>query len=174
MVGVGKGADAGILIRGGEVLERAEKLTTVVFDKTGTITRGEPTVTDILPLAMLKSRGIKVVLLSGDNQRTAQAIGRQVGIERVIAEVMPEDKVKTIQGLQKDGEVVAMVGDGVNDAPALAAADIGVAIGSGSDVAKETGSIILIRNDVRDVAASIELSRATMRKIKQNLFWASF
>jgi Cu+-exporting ATPase len=123
---------------------------------------------------MLKSRGIKVVLLSGDNQRTAQAIGRQVGIERVIAEVMPEDKVKTIQGLQKDGEVVAMVGDGVNDAPALAAADIGVAIGSGSDVAKETGSIILIRNDVRDVAASIELSRATMRKIKQNLFWAFF
>ncbi|MDR4225778.1 HAD-IC family P-type ATPase, partial [Heyndrickxia coagulans DSM 1 = ATCC 7050] len=109
-----------------------------------------------------------------DNQRTAQAIGRQVGIERVIAEVMPEDKVKTIQGLQKDGEVVAMVGDGVNDAPALAAADIGVAIGSGSDVAKETGSIILIRNDVRDVAASIELSRATMRKIKQNLFWAFF
>jgi Cu+-exporting ATPase len=87
---------------------------------------------------------------------------------------MPEDKVKTIQGLQKDGEVVAMVGDGVNDAPALAAADIGVAIGSGSDVAKETGSIILIRNDVRDVAASIELSRATMRKIKQNLFWAFF
>jgi Cu+-exporting ATPase len=125
-------------------------------------------------IAMLKSRGIKVVLLSGDNQRTAQASGRQVGIERVIAEVMPEDKVKTIQGLQKDGEVVAMVGDGVNDAPALAAADIGVAIGSGSDVAKETGSIILIRNDVRDVAASIELSRATMRKIKQNLFWAFF
>ncbi|MHC6052201.1 heavy metal translocating P-type ATPase [Ralstonia solanacearum] len=295
MVGVGKGADSGILIRGGEVLERAEKLTTVVFDKTGTITRGEPTVTDILPLgqhqeadllavaaavesgsehplgqaivraaqhqalatpkasniqalagmgiqgvvdgraawlgnrrmlaqqqaiadasveaalttleadgktamlvgagqqllgivavadtvkpeaseavAMLKSRGIKIVLVSGDNQRTAQAIARQVGIERVIAEVMPEDKVKTIQSLQKAGEVVAMVGDGVNDAPALAAADIGVAIGSGSDVAKETGSIILIRNDVRDVAASIELSRATMRKIKQNLFWAFF
>lgn len=292
MVGVGKGADNGILIRGGEVLERAEKLTVVVFDKTGTITRGEPTVTDVisfanyeesalltlaasveagsehplgeaivraaqhraLPMpkasgisassglgiqgqvdglqvwlgnrrlcaqrgirtedaesvlrkleadgktamligagsallgvvavadtvkaeaaeavAALTARNIKVVLLSGDNRRTAEAIGRQVGIERVIAEVMPEDKVETIQALQKQGEVVAMVGDGVNDAPALAAADIGIAIGSGSDVAKETGGIILIRDDVRDVVASIQLSRATMRKIKQNLFWA--
>ncbi|MDC6177096.1 heavy metal translocating P-type ATPase [Ralstonia solanacearum] len=292
MVGVGKGADSGILIRGGEVLERAEKLTTVVFDKTGTITRGEPTVTDILPfgvhqevelltiaaavesgsehplgqaivraaqhrtlalpkagtiealsgmgirgevdcrqvwlgnrrlfsqqaiaidaveatlasleadgktamlvgvehellgivavadtvkpeaaeaVATLKARRINVVLLSGDNRRTAHAIARQVGIERVIAEVLPDDKVQHIRALQQEGEVVAMVGDGVNDAPALAAADIGIAIGSGSDVAKETGSIILIRNDVRDVAASIELSRATMRKIKQNLFWA--
>lgn len=292
MVGVGKGADNGILIRGGEVLERAEKLTAVVFDKTGTITRGEPTVTDIIPfaeqeeaglltlaaaveagsehplgeaivraaehralaipksthisalsgmgiqglidgqqvwlgnrrlfarqgistdaaeailgeleadgktamlvgsgtrllgvvavadtlkpeaaeaVAALKARAIKVVLLSGDNRRTADAIGRQVGIEHVIAEVMPEDKVETIQSLQKQGEVVAMVGDGINDAPALAAADIGIAIGSGSDVAKETGSIILVRDDVRDVVASILLSRATMRKIKQNLFWA--
>ncbi len=123
-------------------------------------------------VAALKSRNVKVVLLSGDNRRTAEAIGRQVGIDRVIAEVMPEDKVQTIQDLQKQGEVVAMVGDGVNDAPALAAADIGIAIGSGSDVAKETGSIILIRDDVRDVVASIQLSRATMRKIKQNLFWA--
>ncbi|MGX6569531.1 heavy metal translocating P-type ATPase, partial [Cupriavidus necator] len=292
MVGVGKGADNGILIRGGEVLERAEKLTAVVFDKTGTITRGEPTVTDVIPfagqeetgllslaaaveagsehplgeaivraaqhralsllkatsisalpgmgiqglvdgqqiwlgnrrlfarqgipteaveallgkleadgktammvgagtqvlgvvavadtvkpeaaeaVAALQASNIKVVLLSGDNRRTAEAIGRQVGIERVIAEVLPQDKVTTIQALQKQGEVVAMVGDGVNDAPALAVADIGIAIGSGSDVAKETGGIILIRNDVRDVVASIHLSRATMRKIKQNLFWA--
>ncbi|BDB29312.1 heavy metal translocating P-type ATPase (plasmid) [Cupriavidus sp. P-10] len=292
MVGVGKGADNGILIRGGEVLERAEKLTTVVFDKTGTITRGEPTVTDVISLSnheestlltlaaavesgsehplgeaivraaqhrgltipkansivalsgmgiqgqvdgqqawlgnrrlfarqgiptdaaepllrkleadgktamlvgagtqllglvavadtvkpeateaveALKARAIKVVMLSGDNRRTAEAIGRQVGIEHIIAEVMPEDKVETIHALQEQGEVVAMVGDGVNDAPALAAADIGIAIGSGSDVAKETGSIILIRDDVRDVVASIQLSRATMRKIKQNLFWA--
>ncbi|MDP3845576.1 MAG: heavy metal translocating P-type ATPase [Pseudomonas sp.] len=292
MVGVGKGADSGILIRGGEVLERAEKLSTVVFDKTGTITRGEPSVTDVLPfgaalevevlqlaaavesgsehplgeaivraarhrgislppasgiqgiaghgiqgtvdkrqvwlgnrrlfarqgisiaaaeatlsaleadgktamlvgvdnrllgiiavadtvkpeaaeaVAALKANGIQVVLLSGDNQRTAEAVARLVGIQRVIAEVLPDDKVAVIRQLQSEGQVVAMVGDGVNDAPALAAADIGIAIGSGSDVAKETGSIILIKNDVRDVVASIQLSRATMRKIKQNLFWA--
>jgi P-type Cu+ transporter len=292
MVGVGKGADNGILIRGGDVLERAEKLATVVFDKTGTITRGKPSVTDVIPfdtlsevqvlalaaaveagsehplgaaivraardravaapaastisaiaghgiqgsvegrtvwlgnrrlfarqaipigaaeatlagleadgktamlvgsdtallgviavadtlkpeaqeaVAALKARGIKVVLLSGDNRRTADAIGRQIGIDRVIAEVLPDDKVNVIRQLQQEGQVVAMVGDGVNDAPALATADIGIAIGSGSDVAKETGGIILIRDDVRDVVASIELSRATMRKIRQNLFWA--
>lgn len=292
MVGVGKGADNGILIRGGEVLERAEKLTTVVFDKTGTITRGEPSVTDMIPLgnvseeallslaaavesgsehplgnaivkaashrsltipaitniqnitgqgiqgvvdgqvirlgnrrllthenistaaaesqliafeaagktamlvardqtllgiiavadtikpeaaeaiAALKSRKIKVVLLTGDNRRTADVIAKQAGIDHVIAEVLPEEKVNVIRKLQAEGDVVAMVGDGVNDAPALAAADIGIAIGSGSDVAKETGGIILIKNDVRDVAASIALSQATMRKIKQNLFWA--
>lgn len=291
MVGVGKAADGGILIRGAEVLERAEKLTTVVFDKTGTITRGEPTVTDVIPfgsnesevlilaaavesgsehplgeaivraaehrefalpkatgvnaiaghgiegvvdgqkiwlgnrrlftrqsipittteetltrleadgktamlvginnrligviavadtlkpeaaeaIAALKTRGIKVALLTGDNRRTADAIARQIGIDRVIAEVLPEDKVNVIRQLQREGEVVAMVGDGVNDAPALATADIGIAIGSGSDVAKETGGIILIKNDVRDVAAAIQLSQATMRTIKQNLFWA--
>jgi Cu+-exporting ATPase len=95
-----------------------------------------------------------------------------VGIDRVIAEVLPADKARVVQDLQKQGKVVAMVGDGVNDAPALAVADIGIAIGSGSDVAKETGGIILVKNDVRDVVAGIRLSRATMRKIKQNLFWA--
>lgn len=292
MVGVGKGADNGILIRGGEVLERAEKLSTVVFDKTGTITRGEPNVTDVIPLgaasehevlmlaaavesgsehplgaaivraarhrgislpkaigingiaghgiegsidsrkiwlgnrrlfarqgisteaaeqhligleadgktamlvgvddhllgviavadtikpeaaeavSALQASGIKVVLLSGDNHRTAEAVARQVGIERVIAEVLPDDKAAVIRQLQSEGQVVAMVGDGVNDAPALATADIGIAIGSGSDVAKETGGIILLKNDVRDVVTAIKLSRATMVKIKQNLFWA--
>ncbi|WP_372437040.1 heavy metal translocating P-type ATPase [Pseudomonas chlororaphis subsp. aureofaciens] len=292
MVGVGKGADNGILIRGGEVLERAEKLRTVVFDKTGTITRGEPNVTEVITLgtaqenevlmlaaavesgsehplgaaivraarhrgirlpqatgiqgiaghgiegrvdnqhiwlgnrrlcarqgisteaaeehlirleadgktsmlvgaderllgviavadtikpeaaeavAALQASGIKVVLLSGDNHRTAEAVARQVGIERVIAEVLPDDKAAVIRQLQSDGQVVAMVGDGVNDAPALATADIGIAIGSGSDVAKETGGIILLKNDVRDVVTAIKLSRATMVKIKQNLFWA--
>ncbi|SEE66933.1 heavy metal translocating P-type ATPase [Pseudomonas migulae] len=292
MVGVGKGADNGILIRGGEVLERAEKLSTVVFDKTGTITRGEPNVTDVIPLgtalenevltlaaavesgsehplgaaivraarhrglglpkatgingiaghgiegsvdsrkiwlgnrrlfarqgisteaaeehligleadgktamlvgvddrllgviavadtikpeaaeavAALQASGIKVVLLSGDNHRTAEAVARQCGIERVIAEVLPDDKAAMIRQLQSEGQVVAMVGDGVNDAPALATADIGIAIGSGSDVAKETGGIILLKNDVRDVVTAIRLSRATMVKIKQNLFWA--
>ncbi|MEK1855721.1 MAG: heavy metal translocating P-type ATPase [Phyllobacterium sp.] len=292
MVGVGKGAEAGILIRGAEVLERARKLNVVVFDKTGTLTRGEPTVTDIVPLAgdsetevlrlgaavevgsehplgeaivhaaahreirlppvtgfealpghgirgyadqrrvvlgnrhffhcegidisgadqamrrleqegktamivgadgrpigiiavadtlkpeakeavaALQSEGIEVVLLTGDNERTANAIARQLGIGRVIAEVLPGDKARIIKELRVGGKMVAMVGDGVNDAPALATADIGIAIGSGSDVAKETGGIILIKDDVREVVTAIRLSRATLRKIKQNLFWA--
>ena len=294
MVGVGKGAEAGILIRGAEVLERARKINTVVFDKTGTLTRGEPNVTDIVPIgandpvdllrccaavevgsehplgeaivraaqhrqlelpaikefeaiaghgicgtidgrkvlfgnrrlfrregidvgqaeaemtrleqegktamllavdrqlvgiiavadtlkpeakeavAALRSDGIEVVLLTGDNERTAAAIGRELGIDRVIAEVLPADKVKVIKELQGQGKMVAMVGDGVNDAPALASADIGIAIGSGSDVAKETGSIILVRDRVFDVVTAIRIARATLRKIKQNLFWAFF
>jgi Cu+-exporting ATPase len=295
MVGVGKGAEAGILIRGAEHLERAVRLTTVVFDKTGTLTKGEPVVTDVVvvsvsglseadvlrlaaaaeansehPLAAaivrraemsgaappvatsfeaipgcgvcvhvdgcevllgnrrlmadrgvtvsdhteaamhgleengktamllavdgqlaaviavadtvkdnarnavaeLQGDGIAVVMLTGDNERTALAIARQLGIDRVIAGVVPQDKAREIQRLRDTGEVVAMVGDGINDAPALATADIGVAIGSGSDVAKETGGLVLIRDDVRDVAVAIRLSRATMRKIRQNLFWA--
>jgi Cu+-exporting ATPase len=292
MVGVGRGAEAGILIRGGEILERAQKLTAVVFDKTGTLTRGEPDVTDIVafppfgkndvlrlaaslesgsehPLgeaivraaknagieltavakfdsvpghgvigeiegrqvllgnrrhlkrqnvdviaaetemvrleaegktamlvgcegklaaviavadtlkpeakeavASLKASGVEVIMLTGDNSRTANTIGRELGIDTVIAEVLPSDKAKIIKELQAKGKVVAMVGDGVNDAPALATADIGIAIGSGSDVAKETGGIILVKNDVRDVVSGINLSRATMRTIKQNLFWA--
>lgn len=292
MVGVGKGAEAGILIRGAEVLERARKLNAVVFDKTGTLTRGEPAVTDIVPLggdsdadvlrlaaavevgsehplgeaivraashrgldlppvrgfealaghgirgyaggrrvvlgnrhffhcegidvssadeamkrleqegktamivgadgrpvgiiavadtlkpeaaeavAALRSEGIEVILLTGDNERTATAIASQLGIERVIAEVLPGDKARIIKDLQAGRKMVAMVGDGVNDAPALATADIGIAIGSGSDVAKETGGIILIKDDVREVVMAIRLSRATLRKIKQNLFWA--
>lgn len=293
MVGVGKGAENGILIRGGEVLERAEKLSTVIFDKTGTLTRGEPSVTDVVALtnrpedeilrlaaaveagsehplgeaivqaaknqmldipkvnnfeaipghgirgevnsdrillgnrrlfqqqgytvspeierlltqleldgktamlvgcngllmgivavadtlkpeakeavAALRREKVKVVLLTGDNQRTAEAIARQVGIDRVIAEVLPGDKAQVVKEIQQRGEIVAMVGDGVNDAPALATADIGIAIGSGADVAKETGGIILVKNDVRDVVKAIRLSRATMLKIKQNLFWA--
>ena len=292
MVGVGKGAEAGILIRGAEILERAQSLTTVVFDKTGTLTRGEPNVTDVIAfsgnnesavlrvaasveagsehplgeaivrgathrnlavgkvegfeavaghgikgrldgvlvllgnrrhlkkegidpapaedamvrlesegktamlvaangtlmgviavadtlkpeakdtIAALKAEGIEVIMLTGDNRRTAEAIGHELGITRVIAEVLPSDKARIIQDLQKDGKAVAMVGDGVNDAPALATAQIGIAIGSGSDVAKETGGIILVRDDLRDVVTAIRLSRATMRKIKQNLFWA--
>ena len=297
MVGVGKGAEGGILIRGAEYLEQAVKLTTIVFDKTGTLTRGEPAVTDVIPVprhdgALVESRilqlaaaaemgsehplgeaivrraamldgdlptcatfeavpgcgvcvtvddcavllgnrrlmsdrsvpvpsqvedelrrleedgktamllavdgslagivavadtikettveaidalrheGVDVVMLTGDNERTAHAIARQVGIERVIANVLPGDKAAEIQRLRDAGEVVAMVGDGINDAPALATADIGIAVGSGSDVAKETGGLILIKDDLRDVAVAIRLSRATMRKIRQNLFCA--
>ncbi|HCC54981.1 MAG TPA: heavy metal translocating P-type ATPase, partial [Desulfobulbaceae bacterium] len=296
MVGVGKGAEAGILIRGAEYLERAEKLNVVVFDKTGTLTKGEPEVTEIVqaagsqatseeilraaamaekgsehPLAEaiikraamtgldlpeaetfeaipgqgvrvrhqgedilignrrlmqvegfdlaaqettiagleekgntvmlvagggtllgfiavadtlkenaaevisgLKGIGVEVVMLTGDNERTAQAIGGGIGIDRIVANVLPGDKAKVIKELQAQGKVVAMVGDGINDAPALAQADIGIAIGSGSDVAKETGGIILVRDNLMDVIRSILLSRATMRKIKQNLFWAFF
>ncbi|MFZ3077389.1 MAG: heavy metal translocating P-type ATPase [Candidatus Aenigmatarchaeota archaeon] len=291
MVGVGKGAEAGILIRGGEYLERAHKLQTVVFDKTGTLTKGKPVLTDVVaynvsekgvlhlaaiaeknsehPLAEAivngaKEKGIKIeeaqhfkaipgmgieakfgkieillgnrklmadkkinaekitgdmeklegegktvmilaadnvilglvavadtlkehsaeavkelgaigiesVMLTGDNERTANAIAEQVGIKRVIANVLPQEKLEVIKKLQAEGKVVAMVGDGINDAPALAQADIGIAIGSGSDVAKETGGIILIKDDLRDVVKGIKLSRLTMKKIKQNLFWA--
>jgi Cu+-exporting ATPase len=113
-------------------------------------------------------------MLTGDNEKTARAIGVQVGIDRIIANVLPGDKAKIIKELQSEGKVVAMVGDGINDSPALAQSDIGIAIGSGSDVAKETGGIILVKDDLRDVIMSIKLSKATMRKIKQNLFWAFF
>ena len=288
-VGVGKGAQFGILIRGGEYLEQAQKLTTVVFDKTGTLTKGEPSVTDIIgenkdeilrlaaiaekgsehPLgeaivraardkgiavkdaetfeaipghgiravvdsteilvgnrrllssntisldgleetiqglesqgktAMivaankkvagviavadtlkehsveavkeLKEMGIETIMLTGDNERTANAMAKQVGIDKVIANVLPAGKVDVIKKLQTEGKIVAMVGDGINDSPALAQANIGIAVGSGSDIAKETGGIILVKDDLRDVPLGIRLSRATMRKIKQNLFWA--
>ncbi len=296
MVGVGKGAELGILIRGAEYLEKAEKLKAVVFDKTGTLTKGEPEVTEIVPnselgvrseevlrlaaiaekgsehplaeaitkkanmmgleipdaesfeaipghgvkvgingkeilignrrlmidkgiaiqdkeaiiseleekgntvmivaedkklkgfiavadtlkeyadevVKGLKSEGIEVVMLTGDNERTAKAIGAKVGIDRIIANVLPGDKAKVIKELQAEGKVVAMVGDGINDSPALAQSDIGIAIGSGSDVAKETGGIILVKDDLRDVIKSIKLSKVTMKKIKQNLFWALF
>jgi Cu+-exporting ATPase len=123
-------------------------------------------------IAELAAEGIESVMLTGDNRRTAEAIACELNIKRVIAEVLPSDKARIIKELQADGQSVAMVGDGVNDAPALATADVGIAIGSGSDVAKETGGIILLRNDVHDVVVAIRLARATMRKIKQNLFWA--
>jgi Cu+-exporting ATPase len=292
MVGVGKGAEGGILIRGGEYLERARHLNVVVFDKTGTLTKGEPALTDVIvtgklsendalryaalaekgsehPLgeaivkgakkrnldipdpshfeavpghgikvtfeektillgnrrlmkknginaqeiektmkkletegktamilavdggisaivavadtikensaeavSEIKKIGIKTVMLTGDNEITAKAVAKKVGIDRVIANVLPGEKAKVIKDLQGEGKVVAMVGDGINDAPALAQADIGIALGSGSDVAKETGGIVLIKDDLMDVVKAVKLSKLTMRKIKQNLFWA--
>src|SRR3990172_757829 len=117
---------------------------------------------------------IEVIMLTGDNKRTANAIARKLGINSVLAEVLPGDKAKVIKELRTDGKIVAMVGDGINDAPALAASDVGIAIGSGTDIAKEAGGIVLIKDDVRDVVKAIQLSKKTLRKNKKNLFWAFF
>jgi Cu+-exporting ATPase len=293
MVATGKGAEHGILIRGGEPLEAANRINTVVFDKTGTLSKGKPEVTDIVvlngnqddilriaasleqgsehPLAesivshakakgvslisadgfqavpghgvegkidgkmyflgnrrlmeragipthdaedklqrledegkttmlladekhilgivavadtlketskeaveQLRKMGIDVYMITGDNKRTAQALARQAGIQHVLAEVLPEGKASEVKQLQAQGKKVAMVGDGINDSPALAQADLGIAMGSGTDIAMETGGIVLVKNDLRDVVTAIKLSKATVNKIKQNMFFALF
>jgi Cu+-exporting ATPase len=122
----------------------------------------------------LKAMGLEVYMLTGDNRRTAEAIGREVGVDQVMAEVIPESKAQAVEQIRREGKIVAMVGDGINDAPALVTADIGMAMGTGTDIAMESADITLMNGDLMSVASAIQLSQRTMRKIKQNLFWAFF
>ncbi|MCL4303988.1 MAG: heavy metal translocating P-type ATPase [Anaerolineae bacterium] len=171
-----RGVDFASLLPQAEELEADGK--TVMFAAVDGQPAGLIAVADTLKeysveaIQRLHKLGLEVAMITGDNGRTAEAIARQVGIDRVLAEVLPQDKAEEVKKLQALGKKVAMVGDGVNDAPALAQADVGIAIGSGTDVAKETGDVILIKDDIRDVVTTLEIAKATMRKVKQNLFWA--
>jgi Cu+-exporting ATPase len=173
-------ADRGVEVSG--LIAEAERLEgegkTVMFVAADGRARGVVAVADTLKgtsvraVRELRGLGMDVAMITGDNRRTAEAIGRQLGIDRVLAEVLPQDKAEEVRKLQSEGKVVAMVGDGINDAPALAGADVGIAIGSGTDVAKETGHVVLIRDDILDVVAAVQVARATMRLVRQNLLWA--
>ena len=171
-----RGIDLGPLAGEAERLE-AEGKTAMFIGVDGAVA-GLVGVSDTLKetsaraVSELKGLGLEVAMITGDNDRTARSVAAQLGIERVLADVLPQDKASEVQRLQAEGKAVAMVGDGVNDAPALAQADVGIAIGSGTDVAKETGDVILIRDDVLDAAAAIQVARATMRLVRQNLLWA--
>ena len=188
IVGTGMGAKEGILIRSGEALQRAAEIDTVVLDKTGTLTYGiikeqlngvDTSADEIRPeskeaVASLKALGLKVMMLSGDKQEIADEIAAKLGIDKAIAGVLPGGKSAEIEKIQSNGQKVMMVGDGINDAPALSIADVGLAIGSGTDVAIESADIVLMKSDPRDVEKTIKLSKLTLRHIKQNLFWAFF
>ncbi len=171
-----RGVNLSLLVAQAEQLEADGK--TVMFAAVDGQPAGLIAVADTLKeysveaIERLHRMGLETVMITGDNRRTAEAIARQVGIDRVLAQVLPHDKAEEVKKLQAMGRKVAMVGDGVNDAPALARADVGMAIGSGTDVAKETGDVILIKDDLRDVIVALQVARATMNKVKQNLFWA--
>ena len=171
-----RGVDFSALLSQAEALELDGK--TVMFVALNRQAAGLIAVADTLKeysadaIRRLHKLGLEVAMITGDNRRTADAIARKVGIDRVLAEVLPQDKAEEVKKLQAQGKKVAMVGDGVNDAPALAQAEVGMAIGSGTDVAKETGDIILIKDDIRDVVVALEVAKATMNKVRQNLFWA--
>ncbi len=171
-----RGLDFGALLSQAERLEGEGK--TVMLVALDEHSAGVIAVADTLKessveaIQRLHRLGLQTAMITGDNRRTAEAIARQVGIDQILAEVLPQDKAEEVRKLQALGKKVAMVGDGVNDAPALAQADVGIAIGSGTDVAKETGDVILIKDDLRDVVVALEVAKATMRKVRQNLFWA--
>ena len=170
------GVDDSALAEAGEALAEDGK-TPLYFAKAGKLL-GAIAVADVIKptsaaaVSELRQMGVDVVMLTGDNRKTAAAMGRQVGVSQVIAEVLPQDKEAQVRALQEQGRKVAMVGDGINDAPALARADVGVAIGAGTDVAIESADIVLMRSDLLDVVGAIQLSKATLKNIKENLFWA--